>query len=236
MDKKLCILTGVGPETGTGAEIARYFSENGYHVAMIARTEENLKYLEKKYDNTSAYPCDVGKIEDFQKTLNKIQTDLGPAAVVIHNAPLGTRGPILDLSYEDLEKNFRVNTTALLILSQMTLPKMLEQKSGTIIVTGNTAAERGKDGWGFFSASKSAQKILAESMAREFGPKGIHIAYIIIDALIDTPRTRPRLAPDKPDKFFASPKNIAKEIFNVVKQDKSTWSFRVELRPYGEYW
>ena len=71
MNKKLCILTGVGPETGTGAEIARYFSENGYHVAMIARTEENLKYLEKKYDNTSAYPCDVGKIEDFQKTINK---------------------------------------------------------------------------------------------------------------------------------------------------------------------
>ena len=84
MDKKLCILTGVGPETGTGAEIARYFSENGYQVAMSARTEENLKYLEKKYDNTSAYPCDVGKIEDFQKTINKIQTDLGPAAVVIH--------------------------------------------------------------------------------------------------------------------------------------------------------
>ena len=236
MNKKVCILTGVGPETGTGAEIARYFSENGYHVAMIARTEDNLKNLEKKYNNTTAYPCDVGNIEDFKKIIDKIQMDLGSAEVVIHNAPLGTRGPILDLSYEDLEKNFRVNTTALLVLSQMALPKMLERKSGTIIVTGNTAAERGKDGWGFFAASKSAQKILAESMAREFGPKGIHVAYIIIDALIDTPRTRPHLAPDKPDKFFASPKNIAKEIFNVVKQDKSTWSFRVELRPYGEYW
>ena len=156
--------------------------------------------------------------------------------MIIHNAPLGTRGPILDLSYEDLENNFRVNTTALLVLSQITLPKMLEEGSGTIIVTGNTAAERGKDGWGFFAASKSAQKILAESMAREFGPKGIHVAYIIIDALIDTPRTRPRLAPDKPDHFFASPTHIAKEILNVVKQDRSAWSFRVELRPYGEYW
>ena len=118
----------------------------------------------------------------------------------------------------------------------MALPKMLERESGTIIVTGNTAAERGKDGWGFFAASKSAQKILAESMAREFGPKGIHVAYIIIDALIDTPRTRPRLAPDKPDEFFASPKHIAEEVFKVVKQDRSAWSFRVELRPYGEYW
>ena len=236
MDRKLCILTGVGPETGTGAEIARYFSMNDYHVAMIARNEENLEYLEKKYPNTTAYPCDVGIIEDFKETINKIQVELGPANVIIHNAPLGTRGPILDLSYEDLENNFRVNTTALLVLSQITLPKMLEEGSGTIIVTGNTAAERGKDGWGFFAASKSAQKILAESMAREFGPKGIHVAYIIIDALIDTPRTRPRLAPDKPDEFFSSPKYIAEEVFKVVKQDRSVWSFRVELRPYGEYW
>ena len=236
MNKKLCILTGVGPESGTGAEIARYFSKNGYHVAMIARNEENLLYLEKEYENTTSYPCDVGNINDFEKTLKKIQMELGPAEVVIHNAPLGTRGPILELSYEDLEKNFRVNTTALLVLSQMTLPKMLERGRGTIIVTGNTAAERGKDGWGFFAASKSAQKILAESMAREFGPKGIHVAYIIIDALIDTPRTRPTLAPDKPDDFFASPKNIAEEIFKIVEQDKSVWSFRVELRPYGEYW
>ena len=236
MNKKLCVLTGVGPETGTGAEIARHFSENGYHVAMIARTEDNLRYLEKKYHNTTAYPCDVANIEDFEKTLKKIQMELGSADVVIHNAPLGTRGPILDLSYQDLEKNFRVNTTALLILSQITLPKMLERESGTIIVTGNTAAERGKDGWGFFAASKAAQKILAESMAREFGPKGIHVAYIIIDALIDTPRTRPRLAPDKPDSFFASPNHIAQEIFKVVNQDRSAWSFRVELRPYGEYW
>ena len=166
MVKKLCILTGVGPETGTGAEIARYFSENGYHVAMISRTEENLKNLEKKYQNTTAYPCDVGDLKKLEETINNIQVERGSADVIIHNAPLGTRGPILDLSYKDLESNFRVNTTALLVLSQMTLPKMLEKGSGTIIVTGNTAAERVKNGWGFFAASKSSQKILAESMAR----------------------------------------------------------------------
>ena len=108
MNKKLCVLTGVGPETGTGAEIARHFSENGYHVAMIARTEDNLRYLEKKYHNTTAYPCDVGNIEGFEKTLKKIQMELGSADVVIHNAPLGTRGSILDLSYQDLEKNRKI--------------------------------------------------------------------------------------------------------------------------------
>ena len=77
---------------------------------------------------------------------------------------------------------------------------------------------------------------MSESLAREFGPQGIHVAYFIIDALIDTPRTRPRLAPDKPDEFFAAPKQIAKEIFHVVHQEKSAWSFRVELRPFAEHW
>ena len=115
-------------------------------------------------------------------------------------------------------------------------PVCWKKKSGTIIVTGNTASTRGKSHWGFFASTKASQRILAESIAREFGPKGIHVAYIIIDAAIDTPRTRPYLQPDKDDDFFAKPKAIAEEIYKTVKQDKSTWSFRVELRPFGEYW
>ena len=232
----LCIITGVGPENGTGAEIAKYFSEKNYKVAMIARNKENLRKLEKKYVNSKAYPCDVGNLKTFTKTLNMINDDHGDADVVIHNAPSATRGSILKLNPEDLEKNFRVNTTALLYLAKQTLPGMLKKKSGTIIVTGNTASTRGKSHWGFFASTKASQRILAESIAREFGPKGIHVAYFIIDAAIDTPRTRPYLQPDKDDDFFAKPKAIAEEIYKTVKQDKSTWSFRVELRPFGEYW
>ena len=234
--KKVCLITGVGPEKGTGAEIARVFSEHGYAVAMIARSEANLLDLEKKYPNASAFPCDVGDIEAFEKTISKVQKTLGDPNVVVHNAPLATRGPLLDLRYEDLELNFRVNTTALLLVAQKTLPKMLEKSEGSIIVTGNTAATRGKSEWAFFAASKAAQRILAESMAREFGPKGVHVAYLIIDALIDTPRTRHRLAPDKPDSFFTSTSSIAKEVFHIAHQDKSAWSFNVELRPFGEHW
>ena len=232
----LCIITGVGPENGTGAEIAKYFSEKNYKVAMIARNKENLRKLENKYDNSQAYPCDVGNLKTFTKTLNLINNDHGDADVVIHNAPSATRGSILKLDPKDLEKNFRVNTTALLYLAKQTLPGMLKKKSGTIIVTGNTASTRGKSHWGFFASTKASQRILAESIAREFGPKGIHVAYFIIDAAIDTPRTRPYLQPDKDDDFFAKPKAIAEEIYKTVKQDKSTWSFRVELRPFGEYW
>jgi ABC-type uncharacterized transport system substrate-binding protein len=88
----------------------------------------------------------------------------------------------------------------------------------------------------FFASTKAAQRILAESIAREFGPKGIHTAYFVIDALIDTPRTRPTMGAGKPDDFFSKASAIADEMFHVAHQDKSTWSFNVELRPFGEVW
>ena len=155
---------------------------------------------------------------------------------VIHNALRSVRGSILELDPDDLERNFRVNTTALLHLARETLPAMIDAGKGAILVTGNTSATRGKTNWGFFASTKAAQRILAESIAREFGPKGIHTAYFIIDASIDTPRTRPMLAPDKPDEFFAKPSAIAEEMYRVAHQDKSAWSFTVELRPFGEVW
>jgi len=136
----------------------------------------------------------------------------------------------------DLEKNFRVNTTALAYMARATIPAMLKAGHGAIMVTGNTAATRGKAHWGYFASTKAAQRILAESIAREYGPQGIHVAYFIVDASIDTPRTRPILAPDKPDDFFAKPTAIAEEVFRVAHQDRSAWSFRVELRPFGEIW
>ena len=124
----------------------------------------------------------------------------------------------------------------LLHLARETIPGMLEAGGGAILVTGNTSATRGKAHWGFFASTKAAQRILAESIAREFGPQGIHVAYFIIDAAIDTPRTRPFIAPDAPDEFFARPAAIAEEMYRVAHQDRSAWSFTVELRPFGESW
>ena len=184
--------------------------------------------FELKNENNSSYKLII--------QTKKIKNNLGPADVVIHNAPSASRGSILKLNPDDLELNFRVNTTALLHLVRETLPSMLSKKKGSILITGNTAATRGKSHWGFFASTKAAQRILAESIAREFGPKGIHVAYFIIDAAIDTPRTRPYMQPDKPDDYFSKPTAIAEEMYKTVLQDKSTWSFRVELRPFGETW
>lgn len=236
MSKPVCLVTGVGPEHGTGAEIAKRFSVGGYQVAMLARNAENLGDLASKYEDARAYPCDVGDLDALRETISRIRMEMGAPKVVVHNALRATRGSILKMDPDDLEKNFRVNATALVYLARETIPAMLEAGDGAILVTGNTSAIRGKTNWGFFASTKAAQRILAESMAREFGPHGIHVAYFIIDAAIDTPRTRPLLAPDKPDDFFAKPAAIAEEMFRVAHQDRSTWSFLVELRPFGEVW
>lgn len=236
MSKPVCLVTGVGPENGTGAEIARRFSEGGYQVAMLARNTGNLTDLAGKYEGARAYPCDVGDLDALVDTVNRVKAEMGPPAIVVHNALRSTRGSILEMDPEDLERNFRVNTTALLYLARETVPAMLEAGEGAILVTGNTSATRGKTNWGFFASTKAAQRILSESIAREFGPKGIHVAYFIIDASIDTPRTRPIMAADKPDEFFAKPSAIAEEMYRVAHQDRSAWSFQVELRPFGEVW
>ena len=236
MSKPVCLVSGVGPENGTGAEIAKRFSEGGYRVAMLARNADNLATLAGKYEDARAYPCDVGDLDALVETVSRVKAEMGAPRVVVHNALRSTRGSILEMDPDDLEKNFRVNATALLHLARETLPAMLEAGEGAILVTGNTSATRGRTNWGFFASTKAAQRILAESIAREFGPKGIHVAYFIIDAAIDTPRTRPILAPDEPDEFFAKPSAIADEMYHVAHQDRSTWSFQVELRPFGETW
>ena len=236
MESPVCLVTGVGPENGTGAEIARRFASGGYKVAMLARNADNLAALETRYDDCKAYPCDVADLDGLVDTIARVKRDLGAPAVVVHNALRAVRGSVLKLDPADLERTFRVNTTALLYLARETLPDMLERGQGAILVTGNTSATRGKAHWGFFASTKAAQRILAESIAREFGPQGIHVAYFVIDAAIDTPRTRPSLAPDEPDEFFAKPAAIAEEMYHVAHQDRSTWSLLVELRPFGEVW
>ena len=236
MRKPVCLVTGVGPRTGTGGEIAARFAAGGYQVAMLARDGNNLAVLEEEIEGATAFPCDVGDLNALNETISDVRDRLGAPEIVIHNALRSVRGGILELDPEDLERNFRVNATALLYLARATIPEMLANGKGAILVTGNTSATRGKTNWGFFASTKAAQRILAESIAREFGPKGIHTSYIMIDASIDTPRTRPVLAPDKPDDFFAKPKAIAEEMFHIAHQDRSTWSFLVELRPFGEVW
>lgn len=232
MDKPVCIVTGVGP--GTGSALVRRFAQD-YRVAMIARDEERLNALVAEIPDTTAWPCNVADADAFGATLAAIETELGPAKVVLHNAVGGAIGDILELEPRILERNFKINTMALLQLIQTCAPAMVEAGEGVILATGNTAAYRGKAGFSAFAPTKAAQRILLESAARSLGPKGVHCCFVAIDAVIDVPWTREFYA-DRPDEFFCQPDDIAAECHHLAHQSRTAWTFDAVIRPYGENW
>ncbi|MEM9508091.1 MAG: SDR family NAD(P)-dependent oxidoreductase [Cyanobacteria bacterium P01_E01_bin.35] len=245
MSQPICLITGVGD--GTGTALVRRFARSNYRVAVLARNRDRLKKLEQELPSTKAYVCDVGDLESLLATIDAIRSEMGNPLVIIHNAVRATFGTFLEADPEDLELNFRVNTTSLLYLTRELAPAMIAAGQGTIVVTGNTAAWRGIPSYALFAPTKAAQRILAQSLARDLGAKGIHVAYITIDAAIATPwsmdkpvqglRTEPLAEnPQQSDDFFCQPVDIAEEVFHVVHQPRSSWSFDVEIRPFGEKW
>ncbi len=232
MGQAVCLITGVGP--GSGKALAERFAK-GYRVAMLARSRDRLCAIEDALPNAKGYRCDVTDPGQLQTTLAAVQADLGAPSVVIHNAVGGTFGDFLSIDPAELERNFQVNAIALLRLAQATAPAMIDAGQGVFLCTGNTAAYRGVENFAGFAPTKAAQRILCESMARHLGPKGVHVAYVGIDAVIDLAWTRKRFA-DKPDEFFCQPKDIAAECWHLAHQPRSAWTFNLLIRPYAEPW
>ena len=229
----VAIITGVGP--GTGTAVTRRFAAGGYAVAMLARNQARLSALEQSIPHARGYVCDVTDTAALDHTLATVNTDLGTPSVLVHNAVGGAFGNFLDIEAQVLRQNFEVNALALLQLAQRLAPAMMAAGHGAIITTGNTSALRGKANFAGFAPTKAAQRILAEAIAREVGPRGVHVAYLVIDAVIDLAWTRQRW-PDRAADFFIKPAAIAEEIWHIAHQDRSAWSFNVELRPFGESW
>ena len=233
MTAPVCLISGVGP--GTGSALARRFTEGGYCVALLARSEARLAALEKELPNARGYRCDVSDPAQVETAASAVESDLGNPDVIIHNAVGGAFGTFLEIDPQILNRNFQVNTMGLLYLARRLVPAMVEAGHGAIVATGNTSALRGKPSFAGFAPTKAAQRILAEAMARELGPQGVHVAYLVIDAVIDLAWTRERFK-GRPDEFFIKPQAIASEVWHIVHQDRSAWSFNVEVRPFGETW
>lgn len=240
--KPVVLITGVGP--GTGAATARRFAAGGYRVAMLARGAARLKDLETELSGSSAFVCDVSDEAAIDAAVTQVLKEMGPPEILVHNAVGGVSGSesiggvmgnFLEIDPASLEYNFRVNTMALLHLARRVAPVMVDAGRGSIIVTGNTSATRGKAGFAAFAPTKAAQRILSESMARDLGPKGVHVSYVVIDAVIDVPWTREYFSKESDD-FFIQPTAIADEIWHLAHQDRSAWSFMVEIRPFREAW
>lgn len=244
-DNPVCVITGVGDSTG--AALARRFAAGGYRVAMMARNRERLVALEQEIPGSRAVVCDIGDLEALATAVAEIRSSMGTPTILVHNAVAHTFDTFLDADPTDLERNFRVNTTALLHLARELAPNMIDAGHGAIMVTGNTASHRGVPTYALFAPTKAAQRILAESLARDLGPKGVHVGYITIDAAIDVTWLGPDdqrpdwLLPPKDwpharDDFFAKPDAIADEVFHLAHQDRSTWAFDLTIRPFAEKW
>jgi NAD(P)-dependent dehydrogenase (short-subunit alcohol dehydrogenase family) len=245
MKEKICLVTGVG--AATGAAIARCFAEEGYKVAMLARNCERLQELEQEISGSKAYGCDVGDLDALMQAIASVRRDLGQPTVLVHNAVSATFATFLDADPTVLERNFRVNTTSLLYMARALALAMIEAGGGAIIITGNTAALRGVPNYALFAPTKAAQRILAQSLARDLGPKHIHVGYVVIDAPIDSPwlgedgprplwLEPPEGWPYNRDEYFADPDAIAAEVFHIAHQHPSTWSFDHIIRPFAEKW
>jgi len=232
-DKPIAIVTGVGP--GTGSAIVRRFAAGGFRVIALARSPDRIRALEQELPDTHAVICDVSSESEVREAVARVRNSYGPPNVLIHNAVGGGWGTFLEIEPAMLDRNFQVNVMGLLYLAREVAPEMIKAGNGAILVTGNTSSIRGKANFAGFAPTKAAQRVLSESIARDLGPRGIHVAYVLIDAVIDVPRMRERLS-DAPDEFFIKPSAIADELWHLYTQDRSAWSFLTEIRPFAEKW
>jgi NAD(P)-dependent dehydrogenase (short-subunit alcohol dehydrogenase family) len=225
MDKRSALIVGAG--AGLSASLARLFAKNGMSVALAARDAAKLAALAAETGAT-AHACDASKADDVAHLFAQLDA---PPDVVVFNASARARGPVADLDPNDVERAIAISAFAGFLVGQAATRAMLPRGSGTIIFTGASASVKGYPESSSFAMGKFALRGLAQSMARELGPKGIHIAHVIIDGGIRSATRRdPSNAPDS----LLDPDAIAEAYLQLVNQHRSAWTWEIELRPWVE--
>jgi NAD(P)-dependent dehydrogenase (short-subunit alcohol dehydrogenase family) len=233
MSEPVCAIVGAGP--GNGAALARRFAAAGHRVALCARGLEAVEALASEIPGARAYAYDACVPEAPEKVFARVREDNGPITTLVYNAGSAVFGDVDALDFESFRGAWEVNTGGLFQAVKAVLPDMRRAGAGNIVVMGATASIKGSAGFAAFASAKAAQRGLAQSLARKLGPENIHVAYVIVDGVIDIPRTR-KLLPDRPDDFFLKADEIARAVHFVTEQDRSAWTFELDLRPYAEKW
>jgi NAD(P)-dependent dehydrogenase (short-subunit alcohol dehydrogenase family) len=232
-NRKVAVVAGVGP--GNGSALARRFAQGGHAVAMLARSRQSLDLLESEIEGARGFECDVASPESVTRAFSRIKAELGPVDALLYNAGSGVFADVETITAEQFEQSWRVNAYGAFLCARRVIPDMKARKNGSIVFIGATASRRGGPRSAAFAPAKAAQRSLAESMARSLWPVGIHVSLIIVDGVVDLPRTR-KMMPDKPDSFFIKPSAVAETAYRLTCQDPSAWSFEVEARPFAESW
>jgi len=230
MAQKVCVVFGYGP--GIGAACARRWINEGFKVAIIARNKDKLQAFESQHGSkTKGYSCDVTNRQQMEQTVSQIEVDLGPIDTVIYNAGMGVFKNYDKISEQEFDTCIASCAKGLLLAAQLICPKMVKNGGGNVGVTGATASLRGKPFTAAFAAAKSAQRMLAQSLARDLGPKNVHIFYVIIDGSVDKNEAPGTEQPGRLD-----PNAIAETYWNLSQQPKSCWTFELDVRPSVENW
>jgi NAD(P)-dependent dehydrogenase (short-subunit alcohol dehydrogenase family) len=229
----VCVVVGVGP--GNGAAFARRFSNDGYAVALLARSLATSQELARSLPEAQAYECDVGDAASVHRAFEAIRSTMGNPEVVVFNAGSGAFGTFDEVAAADFEASWRVNALGGFLVAKEVVPAMKRAGKGSLVFVGATASRRGAPRTIAFAPAKAAQRSLAESLAKHLWPAGIHVSLIVIDGVVDLERTR-KMMPGKPDEFFVKPDDVAATAAWLTAQPRSAWAFEVEARPFGENW
>lgn len=233
MTKPLCIIAGVG--SGNSSAFARRFHQAGYRLALLARSNDTAQVLVNELDDAKAYICDLTDAQAVAATFAQIQQDLGQVETLVYNAGSRVFRSIEEASEADMLHAWQVDVLGCFLCIKQVIPVMQTAQHGNIIAIGATASLKGFAGSAPFSASKAAQRNLMQSTARHLDPQGIHVAYVIVDGVLDSAFGR-ELCAGQPDAFFMQARDVAESVYFLTTQAKSAWTFELDLRPFGEKW
>ena len=229
------VIAGVGP--GLGASLARKFAKQGCRLAVLARSSDFLESLAEEIRQLGteilAIPTDVGEADQVAAAFKRIRGRLGPVDVLINNASASGpfRQPFVEIAPESFARGWKVGVLGAFLCSQAVVPDMLTKNAGCILFTGATSSVRG--GAITFSSAKFGMRGLAQALAKELWPKGVHVAHVIIDGVIRENEYEAG-GEDQTAEPLANPAAIADVYWGLVRQDKSAWSMEVDLRPHRE--
>jgi NAD(P)-dependent dehydrogenase (short-subunit alcohol dehydrogenase family) len=228
MDYRTALIVGVG--SGLSASLARLFAKSGLKVALAARRAANLSELAQE-TGAKSFACDSTNPDEVAKLFSDVEAAVGSPDVVVYNASYRTRGPLAELVPDEVAKSIAVTAFGGFLVAQAAVKRMLPQNHGAVFFTGASASVKGYAQSAPFAMGKFALRGLAQSMARELSPQGIHVAHVVVDGGIRSDR-RPN-PPDKPDSML-DPDAIAQSYLDLLRQPRSAWAWEIELRPWLE--
>ena len=239
--QKVCLIVGAGD--GTGSAVAKRFAQAGYVVCVTRRTPDAsqglLSAIHGSGGRAMAFTLDARHEDEVINLLKKIEQDVGALEVVVFNVGGNVRFPLLEMTAQKYFKTWEMCAMAGFLVGREAARMMLPRKRGTILFTGATASLRGGVGFSAFAGGKAALRALAQSMAREFGPQGLHVAHIIVDGVIDSERvrtTQPERAAALGPQGLVEPSSIAQAYLWLHEQRPDAWTFELDLRPATDKW